>query len=372
MVLLLFPFSQLPAFAQFSLEKVKEFEINSLNQVNIVDFHPVKGLYLGYITMGTDILEIALIDEEGKIIRQRNLRGDGPEKYNSTMNSLGFSDNGDIWILTVFELLQYDQNLNLKERIRFEPKVQVYLYGRASTFAHFYKNGSNSGLHFVSHPSEASKFLGKKNFDNTYLLDVYNVTGKNYIGLAPVTKRPLFSKMEPSVFSGSAILFFLDRAKNLVYVTTSLDNEITVINLANNQVVSRIPVRHGAFKSLTLKQIDFSNLSSHGRVTLEAKNHKLVKPGGDYLVLDYIREIPFGTYEKKLADDPYYHHFKDPDYHRMIVFDQNNQVSGDLRFPYGQLMIGMPDDSILIKLENPETEEDFIRYGIFKIKKNGE
>jgi hypothetical protein len=35
-------------FAQFKLEKVKEFRINSLNSINIVDYDPKQKRYLGF------------------------------------------------------------------------------------------------------------------------------------------------------------------------------------------------------------------------------------------------------------------------------------------------------------------------------------
>ena len=84
--------------------------------------------------------------------------------------------------------------------------------------------------------------------------------------------------------------------------------------------------------------------------------------------VDYIREIPYGTYESKKADDPTYHHFQDPAYHRLILFDGTKQVSGDIPLPTnGKVTMTLPGNRLLIQLINPDVEEDFIRYGVFKI-----
>ena len=94
------------------------------------------------------------------------------------------------------------------------------------------------------------------------------------------------------------------------------------------------------------------------------------KGGGEFVLLDYVKEIPYGTFEKKKKEDAQYHHFQDPDYHRVILFDERKQLSNDMKIPYGQIKIAMPNNSILIKLLNPDEEEDFVRYGVYKIVKN--
>ena len=91
------------------------------------------------------------------------------------------------------------------------------------------------------------------------------------------------------------------------------------------------------------------------------------------IALEYIREIPFGTYEKQIADDPHYHHFQDPRYHRLILFDEKKQLSSDLLVPAnGKIKTTLPGARFLVKIENPEVEEDFIRYGIFKLLRQGQ
>jgi len=112
-------------------------------------------------------------------------------------------------------------------------------------------------------------------------------------------------------------------------------------------------------------------LPSYEHITLAPRNHKIYKFNEKLLALEYIREIPLGIYETKIAVNSRHHHFKDPDYHRLILFDGTQQISSDLKVPYGDLKFALKGNSILVKLINPDFEEDFIRYGIFELIKEG-
>src|SRR5690606_1815345 len=102
---------QTNGFAQYALEKVKEFKINSLYPVKLIDYYPQQGIYLGYTDKSSQGTDIVLVNEAGEVIIEKNMRGEGPEQYVSTLNCLGFSDGGDIWVQTPFQVLRYDQKL---------------------------------------------------------------------------------------------------------------------------------------------------------------------------------------------------------------------------------------------------------------------
>ncbi len=367
LIILIWPMN---AFPQYKFEKVKEFKIPSLSQVELIDYYPQKGLYLGYINKWSKGLEIALINEEGKIIISKNLKGEGPEQYVSSLNSLGFSSEGDIWALTTHQLLRYDQNLKLKERIRFNPKRQVFIYGKANPFYFFYKNNDRSAFSFIVNPTGTSKYLGMSDFKTTKLIEIFNNKDNVSYEIAPVSERPQYEKLDKSVGDLYFPIYTLEHGNSpKLYLTTSLDNEITVIDLNTNKVISKIKIKHGEFKSLEASTIATKSLSSYDNITLTSFNRNIFKLDGGFLALEYIREIPYGTYERKIADDPDYHHFKDPDYHRLILFDQNKQLTSDMIIPYGSIKMSLPNNQLLIKIENPETEEDFIKYGIYKLSK---
>ena len=60
-------------FAQFKLKKVEEFTINTLSDLDILDYFPSQNIYLGYIksSKGNDI---ALVNAEGGIIIKKNFQ----------------------------------------------------------------------------------------------------------------------------------------------------------------------------------------------------------------------------------------------------------------------------------------------------------
>src|SRR5690606_33868307 len=138
--LIFFPFFVAPILVQgqYLLKQEKEFHIDSLYPVELVDYHPGDGLYLGYVEMRSKGVEVVLVDEEGEILVQKKLAGEGPEHYTASLNCLGFSDDGEILLETPFEVLRYDRDLKLKERARFQAGVQMYLSGNLRPFAYFF------------------------------------------------------------------------------------------------------------------------------------------------------------------------------------------------------------------------------------------
>ncbi|HLT07560.1 MAG TPA: hypothetical protein VK014_08530 [Cyclobacteriaceae bacterium] len=71
--LIFFPFFVAPFLVQgqYLLKKEKEFHIDSLYPVELVDYHPGQGLYLGYVEMRSKGVEVVLVNEEGEIVVQK-------------------------------------------------------------------------------------------------------------------------------------------------------------------------------------------------------------------------------------------------------------------------------------------------------------
>ncbi|SDD87541.1 hypothetical protein SAMN04488104_10934, partial [Algoriphagus faecimaris] len=306
------------AYSQYQFTKVKEFRINSLYQIGIVDYFNSKDIYLAYINKLSKGIEVALINGNGEIILSKTLQGDGPEKFTTSMNSLGFSRDGDIWVLTTFELLLYDQKLKLKERIKFKPDTQVYIANRAYPFQYFYKNNNPSNLHFFLNPSGVHNFLGFRQFKSKQLINLYDSRSKSNYSLAPISKRDVAQKLNENMSDVYFPIYTVDKKKSpILYLTSSFDNEITIFDLNNDSEIGSIKIEHESFDFLKGVKLDIDDIPSQENITLGAKNHNIFKLGNGLLVLEYIQEIPYGTYEQKIAEDPTYHHFQDPNYHRL-------------------------------------------------------
>jgi hypothetical protein len=355
------------SFAQYKLEKVDDFKINSLYPVEIVDYFPQDALYLGYIN-STEGTRIALINEKGDFIIQKVLQGDGPNLISSSFNSLAFSKEGGIWIQTPFELVLFDQKFNVKKRTKYLSDSKVHLYGRMEVFSYFYQNQSLSGFSFITNPSGLFPYKPNRDINSIQLIEIYQIEKNKLYKIASVSDRPLHKNFESSLGLAYVPSYVIDNKSNRLYLTSSLDNEITVYDLVSDMVNSRIKIKHGDFEMLNKNLITKNDFPSYGRISLGPKNYKLFLLDGGKIVLDYIREIPYGTYEKKISDDPTYHHFQDPIYHRLILLNSSKQLSGDIVLPKnGKLMTSLPGDRLLFQIIDPDVEEDFIRYSIYKV-----
>jgi len=371
LLLLILIFQPSTVFSQYKLQQISGFKIDSFLPVEIIDYHPQSKLYLGYINNPKNT-EIVLINEEGEIIIQKVLVGEGPNQSSSTLNSMAFTDIGDIWIQTTFQILLYDQKLNLKKRDKYFAGSTMYLYGYMRIFPYFFRNDTQSGFSFITNPSGITQSTSGKDFSEKKLLEIFELDQERLYEMAPISERSLFKNLHHSIYALYKPVFTIDKNNKLIYLTAALDNEITVYNLITQRLESRIKIEHGEFKALKNASISDKTLPSYNNIiTLTAKNDNIFLLDGGIIVLDYIREIPYGTYEKKKADDPTYHHFTDPSYHRLIIFDSIKQLTGDLPMPFnGKLMMGLPGNRLLVQMINPEVEEDSIRYGVFKVVKN--
>jgi hypothetical protein len=357
------------SFSQYQLEKVEEFKINSLLPVVIVDYHPESKLYLGYISdsKGTRII---LIDEQGDFVINKILVGEGPNQSSAAFNAMAFTEEGDIWLQTPYQLFLYDQKLNVKKKIRYQSGRKVHIYGSMNFFPYFYQNESPSSFSFITNPTGTNSFIPDPDVVNPTTLIEINLVEKDELSrLAPITDRAMYKVFDKSNYGMLySVVYSVDQTRRKLYLTNNIDNEITKYDLITRKLESRIKINHGEFGMLRKSSISDDDFPSHGSTGLGPKNSKLFLLDGGMIVLDYIREIEYGTYESKKADDPTYFHFQDPAYHRLILFDGPNQVSGDIPLATnGKVTMALPGNRLLIQLINPDLEEDFIRYGVYKI-----
>ena len=353
-------------FAQVSLSKVSEFKIDLLYPVEIIDYHPAKKQYLGYINQGSKGNKIALFSENGKVLVSEKLQGEGPNQIVESINQIVFAEDGTIWIHSSQNLYQYDQNLKKVNKIAFRSKYNVTLYS-PKKLTYFYENGIKGDYSFISQPSGYSTFFGFTDFLKENLIEVFNPKNEKTYNLAPVSGRSNFSKLDPSIESIYAPVYSLDKSRGKLYLTTTLDDEISIIDLKSKKKTEALKIRHENFPVLKSSSISLNNIASKGPINLGAKNDNIYVLSDGTVLLEYIRAISPGVYEQKIAENQNYNHFGDPSYRRLILIRNGKQVGEDIQLPYGEIAMLLPDDTLLIKLLNPDEEEDFTRYGIFEL-----
>jgi hypothetical protein len=360
-----------PVLSQYTLDKTGTLQINSLIPLEIIDFHPEKNLYLGYFKT-PEGLKLALAYGKGEIMIQKVLVGQGPNQISTTANCIAFSKDGDVWVQSPFEIVLFDQKLNVKARSKYPSGTNTQIYGRMEVFNYFYPKRGSSHFSFLTIPTGTSRYLDRRDFRTSHLIEIYNPELEKLYEIAPVSERQLSSKLDKSIGVMYFPVYALDDEAKKLYLTASIDKEITIYNLTTGNLENRVKISHGEFKSLEKNPISTESLPSYkNRINLSGKNHKIHLLDHGLIILEYIREIPQGIYENKLEETPNYHHFKDPGYHRLIAFDKTKQLTGDLSLPEnGKLMISLPGNRLLFQIENPDVEEDFIRYEIYQMVKN--
>ncbi|REG81237.1 hypothetical protein [Algoriphagus antarcticus] len=136
---------------EYKLRKVRDLHIESLANAGIRDYDPKRDIYSGFIDKGSEGVELAIFDAKGKIVVSKKRQGEGPEDYLMSALTMGFSPDGNIWVQTSMELLKYDLEFNLIDKVRFEPKNTTVVYsGPWSKFVPLTKSSQVSFITIAS------------------------------------------------------------------------------------------------------------------------------------------------------------------------------------------------------------------------------
>lgn len=288
-------FLSFSSYAQdYQLRKVDDLHVESLAPVGIRDYDPERKEYLGFVDNGSEGVELAIFDSDGKIVISEVRRGDGPNYYSSSALTMGFAPDGGIYVQTSVEFLKYDREFNLIKRIRYEPKFTTVVYsGPREKFIPLSKGNEISFLTGVSGISGMA--MGPEVPSKVQLIEYYDPKLKSVQSLAPLSERGVFQgfgdEKSPARINS---IYELNYDENLLYLTTTIDNEITVYNPINWFVVKRIKVNHEEFQPLDdipLRESNFPTAEDRGGSMLFAMNRRLIKFDSDFLGLIYVQGI---------------------------------------------------------------------------------
>ncbi|TXE11062.1 hypothetical protein [Algoriphagus aquimarinus] len=359
-------------FAQeYTFKKVREFRVESLAEVGIRDYDPKRDVFVGFIDNRSEGIELAVFDTNGKILTSKKRQGEGPEDYQSYALAMGFSPEGDVFVQTSIELVKYDTQFNRINKVKYEPKTTIVVYsGPRSKFVpltrgqevSFIVNGSGIGNRGMN---EAPKKMD--------LIDYYDATSKTVQSVIPLSSRPVFKGIEDKVFPVSINpIFTIDSQNSNLYFTTTIDNEITVYNPINWNVIQRIPVKHEFFKALDDIPLRESNLGLSTKSALFSRNQEILKFDSDLLGLIYVKEISEAANELRKSEKKLFWMF-DPEFQRIILFKNGVQLPGELTIPSGLVQMTLPNNRVLVKVVNQEEELDYYPFEIWElVEKNKE
>ena len=356
-------------FGSYYLEKEKEFLIHSLASVELLDYYPPDGVFLGYTITPTGN-EITLVNEEGEILLSRNMQGEGPEQYPSNLSSLAFSETGEIFAMTSVHVLRYDQNLKLLERFFYEPKFMITLYSLLKKFSFFRKDTNRKGITFTIVPSGVSRYYASgsgSDYKAAKLLELYNQGDGSFKEIVPISERRITEEFYRIAGGSYAPVYVLDAENAKLILTSTFDSEITVYDLNADSVAGSLDIYHGDPNAVEPpKPVGSHTLSSTAEDWLISPMNKSIHQlDNGMVVLEYLVGTLINPNPRKgLLNEIH------PDIYRnrLILFDQSRQLSRDLSIPVkGVVMTSLPGNRLLVKAVNTDKEEDFIRYIVYKV-----
>jgi len=352
-------------FSSYYLEKEEEFLIHSLASVELLDYYPEDGLYLGY-TITPDGNEITLVNEEGEIVLSKNMQGEGPKQYPSNLSCLAFSETGEIWAMTSVQVLRYDQNLKLLEKFAYRSKFTINLYSILKRFPYFRKDTNSREIIFPVVPSGVGRY-DPGNYKKATLLEIYDRSQNFSKEIAPVSRRRVTEEFYGITGGSYAPVYALDAKNAILYLTSTFDSEISVYDLNVDSSPGSMDIYYEDPHAVEPpKPIGSHTLSSSANNWLICPMNKaMYMLDNGMFALEYLAETLINPNPRTgLLVEFHPDNFKN----RLILFDQNRQLSGDISIPErGIVMTSLPGNRLLVKAVNTEKEEDFTRYVIYKV-----
>ena len=350
---------------EYTFKKVREIRVESLAEVGIRDYDPKRDLFVGFIDKRSDGIELAVFDANGKILASQKREGEGPEDYQSSALAMGFSPEGDVFVQTSLELVKYDTQFKRISKVKFEPKTTVVVYsGPRSKFVPLTRGNDVS---FIVNGSN----LNSRGFNDTPkkmdMIDYYDAGSQIIKSVIPLSSRKVFEGIEDEVFPVNINpIFSIDSRNSNLYFTTSIDNEITVYNPINWNVIQRIPVKHEFFKALDDIPLREANLGPMDKPPLFSRNQEILKFDSDLLGLIYVKEISEAANELRKTNGETFWMF-DPEFQRIILFKNGVQLPGELAIPSGLIQMTLPNNRVLVKVVNEEEELDYYPFEIWEL-----
>lgn len=357
-------------FAQdYTFKKVKEIHIKSLAEVGIRDYGPKRDVFVGFIDKRSDGIELAVFDANGNILASEKRQGEGPEDYRSSALAMGFSPDGNVFVQTSVELLKYDLDFNKVSKILYEPKVTTVVY-----------TGPRSKFVPLTRGEDVSFIVNGTNINNSVfndvppskidMLDYYDAASKTVQSVIPLSSRKVFEGIEDEVFPVSVNpIFTVDAQNGNLYFTTSIDNEITVYNPINWNVIQRILVKHEFFEALDDIPLREKNLGLMNKSPLFSRNQEILNFDSDLLGLIYVRQISESANELRKSNGETFW-MRDPEFQRVILFKNGVQLPGELTIPSGLIQMTLPNNRVLVKVVNEEEELDYYAFEIWELVEN--
>jgi hypothetical protein len=351
----------------YHLVKIDSFSIENFTRVQITDYSPEEGIFLGFSEAQNDFLEI---DRQGQILKRVNRAGDGPNHFGSRQPvAWGFGPNQSRIAEMAFSLIAYNPNYEITSRSRIISPLPIVTNVPLGRPLHFTRNDSVFYL------------VGPTNFLSAHYL-IRNEQGRDTLQqfsalhLASGTQASILPYPESSAYRQTDLLyhqlmaksFFLDNGK--LVVVHNIDKALHVYDLASRTKLRDIPFEHAAFRSYPPLPLE-ANPESPDYVALtqmSARNMKLIDAGAGFWLMQYFQGMSEAEYTIAREADEDFSWLKKWDKMKIVLFKEGKPIKKELDAPSGNLLFGLGEGSFLVQdPPNPDVEEEVTRYSIYQI-----
>ncbi|MCH7407813.1 hypothetical protein MM239_00270 [Belliella sp. DSM 111904] len=343
----------------YDIVKVDSFDIPRENAVRILDFNESKRNYLGYDVINE---EFVVLDYQGKELNSIKLQGEGPDEYNSLLTAASFSQDEEGYFLqSAGELIKYDTDWHVIERIKFSPKISVFLYsGPRFKVPYFMGENGTDFSFFASFFSGFSFHQFEKNevLQEQKLLEYYSTSAKDLKSDLSLDMEYFNdSELEAQYFRPIQI-FHLDQEEGLLYLTFKNSSILGIYDIFNGfELVSKISLDHESF------------LASN-----QARNVGVYKLDKHTIVLVYFMGKSEGEIQNLMDSNPDYLAHKDPACYSIMVVSLEGQERFEIAFPEEaephSEILSFRDGKLLMRIrESVEVEQDYSRYAIYELRR---
>ena len=341
----------------YYLEKVDSIRIDRQNQVTLLDFHSGSDRFLAYDQITDEFLVLA---KSGEVLEAIYRKGEGPNEYNSNLLGASFNQEGEgYYTLSSTDFLWFDQNWEVKRRLRIMPDVRVVFYSGPRFkvpyyiltetvdpyfFANFFTN-TNSGM-----PEE----------DHTpYLIQLYNPQKDSLEWKLPNLPEllPEFQLDKDDRLTRPVPLFVLENEAKRMYLTYQRSGEIGIYDLKNDFALEKkVAFKHESF-------VQSNN----------ARNLQLFNFSNSTFGVLYYRGLSEAAMLARRNTNPDYNSFADPSLFGMILIRDGVQEEKEIEFPENSEpnaeIVQLPGNRILLRDKyTGDDEPDYSTYSVFELK----
>lgn len=206
---------------RYKLVKVDSLIIDSLEELEIMDYSPSKDRFLAY---GTNTKNCMEIDRKGNILKRVDLSGEGPGRFGPGMTELGYFEDGFV-IKAPGVYNVFDKDWNYLYKIPYQNAgysiPSKYIYGRPEVAK---MNGSNVILEPNDESFDGYLEIKDDYYQNTNLLKAYQ-EGEEEKGLLNYPESSIYQNTN-TFYSNHAAKLAYNELNDRLYVALPFEKVI--------------------------------------------------------------------------------------------------------------------------------------------------